>query len=203
MNLGAAAPLMPYIVVLGILVLTGFGMPFPEDIPIIVGGYLSAQGYCDAWIMFPAIFITILGSDGIVFFLGRRFGHHVPRLPIFRRYLTEARLSKTEALLHAHGGKFMFASRFLPGFRTPAMFTAGSFKVPYWRFLLYDGSAAAISVPTIFWLTYAFADHIERAKEWITSGQYTAMIVMAAAVIAFIAVKVILHRRAARVEQRT
>jgi len=177
-QLGATAPIMPYLVIVGVLLLTGFGLPFPEDVPIIAGAYLAAIGYAEPGMMFAAIFIAIMGSDAIVFLLGRRYGHHVTRMPLLRRYLSKKRLAKTEAMLHQHGGKFMFMARFLPGLRTPAIFTAGSFKVPYWRFLLFDGSAALLSVPTIFFLAYLFAHQLDRVREWVANGQVTAAIVI-------------------------
>jgi membrane protein DedA with SNARE-associated domain len=198
-QLSATAPLMPYLVVIGIFFLTGFGLPFPEDIPIIAAGYVCAVGYADPWLMFPVVFGSILGSDAIVFFLGRKYGHHVPRLPLLRRYLSEKRLGRTEAMLHAHGGKFMFAARFLPGLRTPAIFTAGSFKVPYWRFLLYDGAAAAVSVPTIFFLAFIFSEHLDRVRHWIENGQVTAIVVIVALVAGVVAIKLFMRRRAARI----
>ena len=198
-QLSASTPMLPYLVIIGFFFLTGFGLPFPEDIPIIAAGAICAAGYANPWLMFPVIFGSIIGSDAIVFFLGRRYGHHVPKLPLLRRYLSEKRLARTEGMMHKHGGKFMFAARFLPGIRTPAIFTAGSFKVPYWRFLLYDGAAAAVSVPTIFFLAYFFyQQYNERVKEWIENGQITAGIVVGLLAAAIIGIKLFLRRRARR-----
>lgn len=197
-QLAATGSLMPYLVIWGTLILTGFGLPFPEDVPIIAGAYLAYLDYADPATMFVGIFAAIMGSDAIVFFLGRKYGHHVPRLPLLRRYLTEQRLARTEAMLHAHGGKFMFAARFLPGLRTPAIFTAGSFKVPYWRFLLYDGSAALISVPTIYWLVYVFAYQLDRVRQWIEGGQITAASIILGLIAVIITIKIIARRRVAR-----
>jgi membrane protein DedA with SNARE-associated domain len=189
------APQAPYIVIVGVLILTGFGVPVPEDIPIIVGGYLCGMGYANPWIMFPAIFIAILGADGIVFWLGRRYGHHIPRLPLLRRFLTVDRLARTEAMLHRHGGKFIFMARFLPGIRTAAFFTAGVFKLPYWKFLLYDGAAAFISVPTIFFLAFFFAHEIDRVKHMIAEGQLVAIGVIVVGVALFFGIKRLFRRR--------
>jgi membrane protein DedA with SNARE-associated domain len=199
-QLDATAPLMPYLLVVVVFFLTGFGLPFPEDIPIIIAGWMCAVGYADPWLMFPTVFGSILGSDAIVFFLGRRYGHHVSRLPLLRRYLTEKRLARTEAMLHRHGGKFMFAARFLPGIRTPAIFTAGSFKVPYWRFLLFDGAAAAVSVPVIFFLAFILAEQmsLERIRHWVENGQITAAVVVVGLIALIIAIKLIIRRRFAR-----
>lgn len=186
---------MPYVAVLGTLVLSGFGLPLPEDVPLILAGYLCAFGYADPYIMFPACFIAILGADAMVFYLGRKYGHHVPKLPLLRRYLTEPRLAKTEEKLHAHGGKFIFVARFLPGLRTAAYFTAGSFKLPYWTFLLYDGLAALVSVPLILGLSYAFAEHIEEVRRWVWEGQAAAIGLLTLVIAVVVVVKLLIKRR--------
>ena len=190
--------LFAYLGIFGVLLISGFGLPLPEDIPLIVAGYLCGQGLANPWIMFPGCFLAIVGADAIVFFLGRKYGHHVPKLPLLRRYLTETRLSKTESMLHRHGGKFIFMARFLPGLRTAAFFTAGSFKLPYWKFLLYDGSAALVSVPVIMAIAYAFSHRIEQVKEWVADGQIFAMLGVVALIGAFIVVKLLIKKYTAR-----
>ncbi len=198
-QLGTHTPYMPYVLVLGLILLSGFGLPIPEDIPLILAGYLCypAHGYADPWLLFPLAFLAVVGADLMVFWLGRKYGHHVPKLPLMRRFLTEKRLAKTERLLHRHGGKFMFAARFLPGLRAPAIFTAGNFKIPYWKFLLYDGGAALISVPVILGLAYYFAEHLEQVRKWVANGEKGAIAVILVAVVVFIGVKMVLNRRLA------
>lgn len=190
-------PMVAYLSIVGVLILTGFGLPVPEDVPIIVGGYLSGLGYANPWIMLPAIFLSIIGADAVVFVLGKRWGYLVPKLPLLRRFLTEKRLAKTERALHKHGGKFIFVARFLPGLRTAAIFTAGLFKMPYWKFLLFDGSAALISVPTIFILSYVFAEHIDQVRHRISEGQTAAIVIMVLAIVGFVAFKIAFRRKIA------
>jgi membrane protein DedA with SNARE-associated domain len=196
-QLGTHTPYMPYVLVLGLILLSGFGLPIPEDIPLILAGYLAYHDYADPWVLFPLTFLAVIGADLMVFWLGRRYGHHVPKLPLMRRYLTEKRLAKTERLLHQHGGKFMFAARFLPGLRAPAIFTAGNFKIPYWKFLLYDGGAALLSVPLILGLAYYFAEHLEQVRKWVANGEKGVIGVIVLAAVVFITVKVMIHRRVA------
>jgi membrane protein DedA with SNARE-associated domain len=188
----------PYVVIFGVLLATGFGLPLPEDLPLLLAGYLAGTGAANPWIMFPGCFICIVGSDVIVYAIGRKYGHHVPKLPLLRRFLTEKRLAKTEAMLHTHGGKFIFMARFLPGLRMASFFTAGTFKIAFWRFLLYDGSAALISVPAIMGLAYVFADEIDRVREWVHGGQIVAVVVVVLAIGAFIAAKLWWGRRSER-----
>lgn len=192
----STAPYMPYVVLVAVLLLTGFGLPLPEDLPIIVGGYLAAtMEEVNPWIMFAALFSAVMVADSIVFWLGRRYGHHVRRLPVIRRYLTDRNMARAENLLNKHGGKFVFMARFLPGLRTPAILTAGTFKVPYWKLLVYDGTAALVSVPVIFFLAYYFADQIDEVRKWLQDAQMTAFGIIALVVIVFIGLKLWLGRR--------
>lgn len=185
----------PYIVIFGILLLSGFGLPIPEDIVLILAGYLCGRGVANPWIMFPGTLLTIVGSDLIVYILGRRYGHHVPKLPVLRRFLSDARLARTERKLHQHGGKFIFMVRFLPGLRTAAYFTAGTFKIPLWKFLLYDGSAALISVPIVLVLAYVFSDQVDRVYEWVAEGQLAAGGLVVLVIAAVLLVRWWLRRR--------
>ena len=194
-QLGTHAPYMPYVVVLGVILLSGFGLPVPEDVPLILAGYLAYYDYAHPWVLFPLTFMAVIGADMIVFYLGRRYGHHITKMPLMRRYLTEKRLAKTEALLHKHGGKFIFVARFLPGLRAPAIFTAGNFKVPYWKFLAYDGGAAMISVPVIIGLAYYFAEHIEHVRVWVANGEKGAIVVVLLVILVIILAKHFVNRK--------
>lgn len=196
-ELGTNAPYMPYVVVLGLILLSGLGLPIPEDIPLILAGYLCypTHGYADPWVLFPLTFLAVVGADVMVFVLGRKYGHHVPKLPLMRRFLTEKRLARTERLLHEHGGKFLFAARFMPGLRAAAIFTAGNFKVPYWKLLLYDGGAAMLSVPLILGLAYYFAEHLEQVRQWVANGERGVIAVILLSAVVFVVVKLLVNRR--------
>lgn len=148
-----------------VLLASGAGLPIPEDIPLITAGYLCAQGYANIYVMVPLTFFTVLGSDYILYLIGRKYGRHVPNLPLFRRFLTPKRLAKAEMAFHTHGGKTLFTSRFVPGVRAAVFFTAGVFKIPTWKLLLFDGAAALISVPVLVLAGWYFAGHLDKVKE--------------------------------------
>jgi membrane protein DedA with SNARE-associated domain len=160
-----------YIAIAGILVISGFGLPVPEDVPLLLGGLLCGLGYADVRVMAPLCFVAVLGADLVLYLIGRRYGHHVPKFPILRRYLTEARLAKAEAAFHAHGGKTLFTARFLPGVRAAIYFTAGAFKVPYWKILCFNGGAALLSVPTLVFVGYFGAKHFDKVSKAVGVAQ--------------------------------
>lgn len=181
----------PYVVLVGVLLASGFGVPIPEDLPLLVGGYLAGQGYAEPYSLFAMCFAAIMIADGTLFFLGRTYGHHVPQMPILNRFLTDERVLQAERLLQRHGGKFIFVGRFIPGVRAPVMFGAGALKVPYWKFVLFDAGAAIITAPIFFFLGYYFADHIEAIRRWIIDGQ----LIVGLAVIAVLAIVIIRWRK--------
>lgn len=178
-----------YLGVLLILLGSGFGLPLPEDLPLALSGALCARGYANIWIMLPLCFAAVFGADCMLYLLGRRYGHHVSRLPLLRRYLTPHRLARAEATFHKHGGKTLFVARFLPGVRTPVFFTAGVFRLPFWKLVVFDGGAALLSVPAMVIAGFLFATHIHEILGWIDRGKYALV-----GLIALIILVVLLYR---------
>lgn len=160
---------LPYLGVLLALMAGGFGLPVPEDIPLLIGGYCCGIGLANIWIMVPVAFFSVMVGDATVFILGRRYGHHVSRLPVLGRYLTPSRLNRAQESFHAHGGKTLFMARFMPGLRAAVFFSAGAFKIPYWKMLAFDGTAALLSVPTWVLMAWYFAEDLEKVKTWAAS----------------------------------
>lgn len=196
------APHAPYWIVFGVLVGTGFGLPIPEDVVVLIAGYLCGIQYAHWWLMLPMVFFTIVAADAIIFFLGRRYGHHVARVPVLRRYVTPGRLLRMERQLQRHGGKFIFVARFMPGVRTAAMFAAGVLKVRYGIFVLYDGAAALLTIPAVFFAAYFGADHIQAVKRFVEQSQLAlggiAIAIVAAVVVYWVRRK---RKRKAKLDQ--
>ncbi len=152
---------MPYIGVVAVLLIAGFGLPLPEDVPLIVAGVISAlyPEHANIWVMVPLCFAAVLGADLMIFTMGRLHGERLRKLPLLRRYISDERLARVSEAYHDHVGKTLFTARFMPGLRTPLFFTAGSIGIKYWRIILFDGIAALISVPALVLAGYFGAGH--------------------------------------------
>lgn len=164
-----------YLGVFLILTISGFGVPIPEDIPLVWGGYMCGTGQANIYIMLPVGLFSLVGADFIVYMLGRRFGEPIRRLPVFKRFLCDKKMAKAKAFLDDHGGKVIFLARFLPGLRTPVYFTAGKFKIPAWKMLCMDGLAAMLSAPALMLLGYFFHYKIDAVWEWAKEAQLLAL----------------------------
>lgn len=155
-----------YVLVLVALILCGLGLPVPEDIILISGGYIAYETSAHEWPMSlaraanavgPMILVGLGGillGDSLIYGLGRRFGLNVTENRFLRRYLTPERLARVESMFDRHGNRILIAARFMPGVRAVAFFSAGVMRVPYWKFLFYDGLAALLSAPV--WVILGF-----------------------------------------------
>lgn len=184
-------------VVFGVLLLSGFGLPVPEDIPLLIAGYLCYKDVISIWIMIPMMFVAVLGADCTLWYLGWRYGHHIPRWPMLKKYLTESRRQKAELAFHNHGGKTLFIARFLPGLRAGVYFTAGVFKIPFWKMLAFDGAAAAISVPAWVLLSWYFGSDLDKIKLISHDAKIVIGVTAVLLVVAFITWKVLRRRKVA------
>src|SRR2546426_2578353 len=156
------------------LLLAGLGIPIPEDLILITAGVLAYQGVIHLGWAIPILYIGVLSGDLLTYSFGRRFGDIVLRHPRVRRFISLARQQRIERYFARYGNRTVFLVRHLAVLRAPTYLIAGAMKVPGWKFLLWDGLAALVSVPLMVSLGYFFADHIEglhhnlsRIEHWL------------------------------------
>lgn len=182
--LGSTAGLTAYGLVFLVLLAAGFGLPLPEDIPLVMGGVLVHRGQATLWTMILVGYLGIIIGDSIMFQLGRRFGSKVGTAPgFFARIVTPQKRARVEGLFKKHGEKIVMLARFLPGVRTVTYFTAGSVGMSYGRFMLYDSVAALGSAPIFVLLGYYFGSDIEALMVRIAAGERKVIAVLLALVV--------------------
>lgn len=175
----------PYLGVFVVLVTASFGVPIPEDIPLLTGGFLCHNGLAKLPIMIAVGVTGVLTGDIVLFLMGRRFGHHIVEHRFIRRLVKPSRLLAAEKIFAHHGVKILFVGRFLPGLRAMLFMAAGVLRVRPLIFVAVDGSAACISVSILVLLGAFFADSAERIMEDLRIAKHTiAVVAIVAAVIA-------------------
>lgn len=179
--LGSTNGFFAYATVFGVLVACGLGVPLPEDISLILGGFLAHKGAASLPVMMLIGFAGILAGDSLIFLAGRRLGSQVGRSPtgFLARVVTPEKRARVEGLFGLHGQKIVMIARFLPGVRAVTYFTAGSAGMPYWRFILWDGLAALLSAPFFVWLGFHFGDKLDYAIDRMKEGQLVVVGVIA------------------------
>jgi len=159
------------------MVLTGMGLPIPEEVFIISAGVASSLGELNPWGAFLACFAGAILGDSFVYAVGYHFGRRILREhPWWARVLHAEREERIERMIRRHGLKVFFVNRFLIGIRAPVYLTAGILRMPFHRFLLADATSAAVVVGLFFGLSYRYGKPI---GEWLREGQYalTALVI--------------------------
>jgi membrane protein DedA with SNARE-associated domain len=153
----------PYLVVGGVFILCGLGLPLPEEIVLLAAGFFCAEHPEHAslpWMMLWCA-TAILAGDLPPYIGGRVFGVRLLRLRWLRWFVTKQRLASFDRWFRRRGDMVIFIARFLAGLRVVAYFTAGTMKMPWGRFLLLDGLGIVLIVPTLTWLGYRSAGFIK------------------------------------------
>ena len=163
-----------YLGILVTLLLGSLGVPIPEEMPIVAAGILSHEGLARWWLALPVCVLGVLFGDMVLYWAGRRWGERVLGWRVVHRVLTPPRVQWLESAYREHAMKTVAMARHVTGLRAAAFLTAGIARVPFWKFILADAAAAAVSVPLAFGLAYFFTHQIgatladvHRVERWL------------------------------------
>lgn len=173
-------PEYTYLAVGLIFVLSGVGLPAPEEIVLVIAGWLCHTGRADLGLMMLACATAILVGDLTPYSLGRLFGPRILRLRWMRWIVNKERLATFDVWFRRRGAGVILIARFIPGLRVVAFFTAGTMRMTWGRFLFLDLCGIAITCPLFIWLGFHFGAQIDSAIAWVKSVEdsilYSALI---------------------------
>ncbi len=150
-----------------VLILCGMGLPIPEDVALLAGGFLAHRGVIQYPITLVVALLGVVGGDNTLFFLGRRFGPGLVKYLRIGRPSSQRQIEWLASFMQRYGHRAILYARFVAGLRALVYLTAGSFGVSPPRFFLYDLAGAVISVPIVVTLGYVFGGQIEVVLEYI------------------------------------
>lgn len=165
--LGGLSPLLVY-VVLGVgAALENVVPPVPADTFVLLGGFLSARGRADPWVVWAVTWALNVGSALAVYGLGHRYGRTFFEVGWGRHLLNPHQLGRMRAFYDRFGALAIFFTRFLPGLRAVVPAFAG---VSHQRFLpvaLPVAVASGIWYGALVWLGVTAGRNLERVAAWI------------------------------------
>ncbi|MBC7429015.1 MAG: DedA family protein [Bacteriovorax sp.] len=197
----AHSPAVIYSIVAAMMFLSSFGLPLPEEVTILALGIMVHMGkHPDQYPPPPGVvyqplhvftamtvcFFSIMISDFIVYYIGKRFGASPFVHKLFRRFLGENSLERSRTMIHKHRFLVPAIFRFTPGIRFPGHLSCGMMGISTFTFLMADGLAALISVPT---QVYVFAKYGEVILSTIKEIKHYALIITAVLVAAYLIYK--------------
>ncbi|HSQ19876.1 MAG TPA: DedA family protein, partial [Blastocatellia bacterium] len=135
--------------------------------------------------------------DNTGYFLGREVGRAT--LERYGRYagLTHGRLAHMDRFFTAHGNKTILVARFITGLRVFAALLAGSARMPWRTFAVYNMLGALLWSVAISLAGFFFGRSWDVLEHWIKGAGLIALGVIVVAIITII----VIRRRRRRAEE--
>ncbi len=176
-----------YFAVFVALTVAGLGVPLPEEVTIVISGYMVATGRMEFWFTFFVCYAGVLAGDLITYFMGRYTGRWFLGTWIMKWIVSRKRLAQAQYYYRRYGPRALLAARQAPGIRFPAFFTAGMLKMRLVDFLKYDAAAGLISMPVVYFIAYIFGPRITSALALVMRiGDITTQVLLVLIVIALL-----------------
>ncbi|XGC79625.1 DedA family protein [Bdellovibrio bacteriovorus] len=170
----AYQPVTVYAALIGMMMLSAVGFPLPEEVTLISVGILAFMGanpehFPPPYPGAPVVnvhtasiiaFTAVVTSDFVIYLLGRVFGRKLLYHPRVHKFFPEDMMKRVEEWTHKYGAYACGIFRFTPGLRFPGHLACGMLHYPAWKFLVIDGIAALISVPTQIYLLAHYGEPI-------------------------------------------
>ncbi|HEV7300068.1 MAG TPA: DedA family protein [Tepidisphaeraceae bacterium] len=180
------------IAIFALLFACGLGLPLPEDIPLIIGGFFVAKGW-NIWVVGSLAWLGIIGGDCVLYSLGRKYGLNITKVPFVGKHLTEARILKAEQLFERYGIWVVAVGRLFAGIRGAMVVAAGATRFNFVKFVIADGIAALVSGGLFVALGYYLGrklDDVESIRRtikpyehWVIGGIVVAVVIVVAYII--------------------
>ncbi len=141
-----------YGMLFGLLFLCGLGLPLPEDIPLLISGFLIYHHEFHLLPVAIAAWCGIIGGDCVLYYLGRRYGMNITRVPFIGKHVTASRIAHLEGLFGRYGSGVVVVCRLIAGLRGAMCVAAGAIRFSFIKFVITDGLAALVSGGFWVWL---------------------------------------------------
>ena len=137
-----------------LLALSGYIIPIPEEILLLLIGYAAGVGLNNIYITLIPAMLGVLAGDNILFWLSRYRGSKI--IDRLKHKVRKHELAKYRHLMKKHIGKTIFIVRFIVGLRFFGPFLAGSMKIKWKTYQFYNLLAVFIYVPLLIFLGFHF-----------------------------------------------
>ncbi len=147
-----------YFALFGGVFVEGFGLPAPGETLIIASALLAGQGDLNPAAVLLAAWAAAVLGDNLGYLLGRWGGRRL----FLKIGVGKGHLAHVEQFFKRYGGGVVVAARFFEILRQLNGVVAGSMRMPWWKFIVFNALGAALWVG--FWGggVFLLGKHFER-----------------------------------------
>ncbi len=145
------------------------GVPVPGETMLLVAAvYAGATHHLSIAVVIAAAAVTAIVGDNLGYLIGRLGGERLLRRVGPALHLTAGRLAVARYLSQRHGGKAVFFGRFVAILRIFAAFLAGTTRMPWRRFALFNAAGGIIWATLLGLLGYGLGASVTGPLGYIT-----------------------------------
>jgi membrane-associated protein len=171
---GLAGPAL-YLVTAGLAfaeTAVGLDLLVPGEAGMVIAGAAGHRGGSPLPLLVGAAALGATVGDSVSYAIGRRFGIHLlERWDLTRRRVLPA-VQRAEGYFARHGGRAVFAGRWVGALRAMVPVVAGTARMPFPRFLVWNVAASLTWAGTVVTLGYyaggRVADAVDRVGGWVS-----------------------------------
>jgi membrane protein DedA with SNARE-associated domain len=186
----------------GALILLGFleacCVPIPSDITFGFAGVLAYQGHLNLVLIIVAGTLAELAGSYVAYTVGRKAER--PVIERFGRYLliTKTDIDRAEQFLARRGRWAIPLGRALPLVRSFTSLAAGFARVPALQFGVYSLAGTLVYATAVTSIGYGLGSAWSRIAHGLSVAGYILAVVVVAAIVIFVAVRLRALRRESR-----
>jgi membrane protein DedA with SNARE-associated domain len=173
-------------------------LPIPSIPLLLVCGALARAGHLSGTPIVIYGLVACLLADSLWFEIGRRRGTKVLAFLCRLALEPDSCVRQTESGFAKYGVKFLLVSKFIPGMNALAAPLAGSARVSWVRFLLFDAVGAVVWIASWAAVGYAFSEQLEAVGDVVGRAGFRLFLSIVVGIAAWIGWKYLQRKRFVR-----
>lgn len=174
------------------------GLPIPAVPILLAAGALAGSHQLSFILALGVAVVASLVSDLIWYEMGRRRGHAILKLLCRISLEPDSCVRRTENMFTRQGPRALLFAKFVPGLSTMAPPLAGMIRMRTARFAVWDLAGAVVWAGAFTGAGYIFSAQLEMVVSYAVRLGSGLLILLAAALVAYIAAKYIERQRIIR-----
>jgi membrane protein DedA with SNARE-associated domain len=183
------------IVLVGLLVFAEdalfIGFVLPGETAAVLGGVAAKLGHAPLWGVLVTVVAAAIIGDSVGYEVGRTLGPRVLQMRLLDR--RRSRLDDARDFLARRGGSAVFLGRWVAFFRAVMPALAGTARMRYPKFLVFNAAGGLVWGTVVVLVGYAAGASYATVER--TVGRGAALAVLAVALVALLVWRVRSHRR--------